>query len=204
MDHVARINSLGRAVPTWAVYILLLLPVPLYFYMATTGGMGVEPINALERKMGEIALQLVIAGLCITPLRRFASINLIRFRRTLGVLAFTYLCVHLVIWVLLDMSLRWDQMWADILKRPYITIGMAAFVMAVPLALTSNNLSIRKLGPLAWRRLHKLTYAIAVLGAVHFVMVQKVWETEPLIYLVVIAVLLLLRLQLGQQGRARA
>jgi len=204
MDHVARINSLGRAVPTWAVYILLLLPVPLYFYMATTGGMGVEPINALERKMGEIALQLVIAGLCITPLRRFASINLIRFRRTLGVLAFTYLCVHLVIWVLLDMSLRWDQMWADILKRPYITIGMAAFVMAVPLALTSNNLSIRKLGPLARRRLHKLTYAIAVLGAVHFVMVQKVWETEPLIYLVVIAVLLLLRLQLGQQGRARA
>lgn len=204
MDHVARINSLGRAVPTWAVYILLLLPVPLYFYMATTGGMGVEPINALERKMGEIALQLVIAGLCITPLRRFAGINLIRFRRTLGVLAFTYLCVHLVIWVLLDMSLRWDQMWADILKRPYITIGMAAFVMAVPLALTSNNLSIRKLGPLAWRRLHKLTYAIAVLGAVHFVMVQKVWETEPLIYLVVIAVLLLLRLQLGQQGRARA
>lgn len=204
MDHVARINSLGRAVPTWAVYIHLLLPVPLYFYMATTGGMGVEPINALERKMGEIALQLVIAGLCITPLRRFASINLIRFRRTLGVLAFTYLCVHLVIWVLLDMSLRWDQMWADILKRPYITIGMAAFVMAVPLALTSNNLSIRKLGPLAWRRLHKLTYAIAVLGAVHFVMVQKVWETEPLIYLVVIAVLLLLRLQLGQQGRARA
>jgi len=137
-------------------------------------------------------------------LRRFAGINLIRFRRTLGVLAFTYLCVHLVIWVLLDMSLRWDQMWADILKRPYITIGMAAFVMAVPLALTSNNLSIRKLGPLAWRRLHKLTYAIAVLGAVHFVMVQKVWETEPLIYLVVIAVLLLLRLQLGQQGRARA
>ncbi len=204
MDPVARINSLGCAVPTWLVYILLLLPVPILFYMAATGAMAVEPINALERKMGEVSLQLLIAGLCITPLRRFAGINLIRFRRTLGVLAFTYLCVHFAIWVLLDMALRWDQMWADILKRPYITIGMVAFAMMVPLALTSNNLSIRKLGPLAWRRLHKLTYPLAILGAVHFVMVQKVWESEPVMYLGAICVLLLARLRVGLTSRDRA
>ena len=162
--------------------------------------MGVEPINALEREMGLVTLQLLIAGLAITPLRRFAGVNLIKFRRTFGVLAFIYVVVHLGIWVLLDMSLRWEQMWADLWKRPYITIGMAAFVMMAPLALTSNNLSIRKLGPLVWRKLHKLVYPVAVLGAVHFIMVQKVWEAEALLYLALILVLLGLRLNFGRSG----
>lgn len=190
--------------PTWLVYILCLLPVPYFFYLAATGGLGVEPINAIEREMGIITLQLIIAGLCITPLRRFAGVNLLKFRRTFGVLAFTYVVVHLGIWVVLDMSLRWDQMWNDIWKRPYITIGMAAFVMMVPLALTSNNLAIRRLGPLAWRKLHKLAYAVAVLGAVHFIMVQKVWEVEPLVYLTVIVVLLAARLKIQRFGAKTA
>lgn len=194
------VNGIARRVPTWAVYIICLLPIPYLFYSAATGGMGVEPINALEREMGLVTLQLLIAGLAITPLRRFAGVNLIKFRRTFGVLAFIYVTVHLGIWVLLDMSLRWEQMWADILKRPYISIGMVAFVMMVPLALTSNNLSIRKLGPPVWRKLHRLAYPVAALGAVHFIMVQKVWEVEALLYLALILVLLGLRLNLQRFG----
>lgn len=190
---VDRINTTARKVPTWAVFILYLLPAPYLFYLAATGGMGVEPINALEREMGEITLQLLIIGLAITPLRRYLNLNLIKYRRTFGVLAFVYVCIHLLIWVVLDMDLRWAQMWADIWKRPYITIGMVAVLAMIPLAVTSNNASIRKMGAASWRKMHKLAYPIAVLGAVHFIMVQKVWEAEPLIYLAVILGLLALR-----------
>lgn len=192
MTITDRINTTARKIPAWLVYILYALPIPYFFWLAQTGGMGVEPINALEREMGEIALQLLIIGLCITPLRRFAGVNLLKFRRAIGVMAFVYVVVHLGIWVLLDMNLRWAQMWADIWKRPYITIGMVAFLAMIPLAATSNTFSVRKLGP-AWRKLHKLVYPVAVLGAVHFIMVQKVWETEPMIYLAVILCLIGLR-----------
>jgi sulfoxide reductase heme-binding subunit YedZ len=108
-------------------------------------------------------------------------------------MAFVYVVVHLGIWVVLDMNLRWGQMWGDIWKRPYITIGMVAFVAMIPLAVTSNNLSLRNMGAASWRKLHKLVYPIAVLGAVHDIMVQKVWEVEPLVYLAVIFGLIGLR-----------
>jgi sulfoxide reductase heme-binding subunit YedZ len=171
------------------------LPVPWLFYLATTGGLGVEPIKPLEHELGEIAMQLLIIGLCITPLRRFFGINLIKFRRAIGLLAFIYVVLHLGVWVVLDMSLLWPQMWADIWKRPYITIGMVAFVLMVPLAVTSNDASVRRLGAAGWRKLHKLVYPIAVLGAVHFIMVQKVWEIEPVVYLLVVLCILGLRRQ---------
>jgi sulfoxide reductase heme-binding subunit YedZ len=170
-----------------------LLPVPWLFYLATTGGMGVEPIKPLEHELGEIAMQLLIIGLCITPLRRFLGINLIKFRRTFGLLAFTYVVLHLGVWVILDMSLLWGQMWADIWKRPYISIGMIGFVFLIPLAATSNNASVKRLGAANWRKLHKLAYPIAVLGAVHYIMVQKVWEIEPSVYLAVVLGLIVLR-----------
>ena len=187
------INGAARKIPTWVVYIVYLLPVPWLFYLATTGGLGVEPIKPLEHELGEIAMQLLIIGLCITPLRRFFGINLIKFRRAIGLLAFIYVVLHLGVWVVLDMSLLWPQMWADIWKRPYITIGMVAFVLMVPLAVTSNDASVRRLGAAGWRKLHKLVYPIAVLGAVHFIMVQKVWEIEPVVYLLVVLCILGLR-----------
>ena len=187
------INRFARKVPTWLVYLLYSLPIPILFYLAATGAMGVEPINALEREMGEITLQLLILGLAITPARRYLGLNLLKFRRAIGVMAFVYVVVHLGIWVVLDMNLRWGQMWGDIWKRPYITIGMVAFVAMIPLAVTSNNLSLRKMGAASWRKLHKLVYPIAVLGAVHYIMVQKVWEVEPLVYLAVILGLIGLR-----------
>ena len=188
---VNRINGLLRRVPTWVVYIVCGSAGPWLFYLGATGGLGVEPIKELEHELGEIALQLLIIGLAITPLRRYLGVNLIRFRRAFGLLTFYYVSLHLLVWLFLDVQIA-SQIWADIIKRPYITIGMLAFVLMIPLAMTSNNWSVRKLG-LSWRRLHKLTYGIALLGSVHFVMLTKTYQVEPLMYLAVIGGLLGLR-----------
>lgn len=191
---IDRINSFMRRVPTWVVYILFLLPVPWLLYMAQTGGLGRDPIKALEHELGLIALQLLVAGLCVTPLRQYLGLNLLKFRRTIGVLAFTYVALHLLVWVVLDMSLLWGQMWDDIWKRPYITVGMASFALLLPLAITSNNLSIRKLGAATWRKLHKLTYLAVILGGIHFFWLVKGIQFEPIVYLAAILGLLALRL----------
>lgn len=191
---MGRINGAVRRVPTWVVYSVYLLPVPWLLYLALTGGLGREPIKALERELGEIALQLLIIGLCVTPLRRFAGLNLLKFRRPVGVLAFTYVFLHLGVWIVLDMSLLWGQMWADIWKRPYITVGMAGFLALLPLAMTSNNVSVRKMGAKGWRRLHQLTYLAVLLGGVHYLWLAKGFQLEPILYMAVILVLLALRL----------
>ncbi|EBA10046.1 protein-methionine-sulfoxide reductase heme-binding subunit MsrQ [Sagittula stellata] len=184
-------NRFARRVPTWIVYVALALPAPWFVYLGATGGLGVEPIKALEHELGQWALWLLIAGLTITPLRRYASINVLKFRRAIGLMAFYYVTLHLLVWLVLDVQVL-SQIWADIVKRPYITIGMAAFVLMLPLAATSNNWSIRKLGP-RWRQLHKATYAVAILGALHFVMLAKGFLLEPLFYMAVVIVLLALR-----------
>ncbi|MGR3547511.1 MAG: protein-methionine-sulfoxide reductase heme-binding subunit MsrQ [Roseovarius sp.] len=194
-----RINGLARRVPVWAVWLLGLAPAVWTFYLGLTGGLGAEPIKALERELGEVALQLVILGLCITPLRRHLGVNLIRFRRAVGLLAFTYVCLHLLVWLVLDVQI-WAQIWADILKRPYVTVGFTAFLMMCPLALTSNDLSVRRLGP-RWRVLHRLTYAVAILAAVHFIWLSKGFQIEPLVYLGVILALLALRWRPMRQSR---
>lgn len=187
------INGAVRRIPKWPLYLISVIPVVALFYAGATGQLGVDPIKAIEHELGELALQLFIASLCITPLCRLARINLIKFRRPLGLITFFYVLLHLLVWVVLDMSLLWGQMWADILKRPYITIGMAGFLLLIPLALTSNDWSIKKLGAAGWQRVHLLAYPAVLLGAIHNVMVQKVWEAEALIYLGIIVFLLSLR-----------
>tara|TARA_R110002111_G_scaffold114636_1_gene175480 strand:- start:260 stop:865 length:606 start_codon:yes stop_codon:yes gene_type:complete len=191
---IDRINAALRPIPTWAVYILYLLPVPWLLYLGLTDGLGREPIKALEHELGEIALQLLIIGLCVTPLRQYLGLNLMKFRRAFGVLAFIYVALHLLVWVVLDMSLLWSQMWADIWKRPYITVGMVDFLVLVPLAVTSNNLSVRKLGAASWRKLHKLTYLAVLLGGIHYLWLVKGIQIEPILYMAVILGLLGLRL----------
>ncbi|NVO58396.1 protein-methionine-sulfoxide reductase heme-binding subunit MsrQ [Rhodobacteraceae bacterium B1Z28] len=186
------VNQILRKIPVWGVYLLGALPAPWLLYLAVTGGLGVEPIKALEHELGELALQLLILGLAVTPLRRHLGLNLMKFRRAIGVLTFVYISLHLLTWLVLDVQLP-SQIWADIVKRPYITVGMAAFLLMLPLAVTSNNWSVRRLGP-SWRKLHRLVYPAAILGALHYVMLAKGFQIEPLIYLVIILGLLVLRL----------
>ena len=201
MKPAQRVNLALSNVPTWPIYVIGLLPPFWFLYLGLTGGLGVEPINALERELGELTLQFLIAVLAVTPLRNWTGINLAKFRRALGLVTFYYVACHLLVWLVLDVQIL-SQIWADIVKRPYITIGMLAFTLMIPLAVTSNNLSIRKLGPKSWRRLHQLTYAVAVLGAIHFVMLAKGFQIEPLIYLGIVISLLAMRLRLPRRAPA--
>ena len=198
---VNALNASLRRIPTWLIYLAGVAHIVWLFWLGQTGGLGPEPINALERELGETGLMLIIAGLAVTPLLKFARLNLVRFRRAIGLTAFLYISVHLAVWLLLDVALL-SEIWADIVKRPYITVGMAGFVALVPLAITSNDLSLRRMGAAAWRRLHRLTYIAAVLGGVHFVMVGKTWTAEPLIYLGLILGLLILRLKRRKRAEA--
>jgi sulfoxide reductase heme-binding subunit YedZ len=198
MAPAQSINGALRRVPTWPVYVLGALP-PLWFlWLGLTGGLGVEPIKELEQRLGLLALQALIATLAVTPLRRFTGVSLIRFRRALGLLTFYYVVCHLLVWLVLDVQIL-GEIWKDIVKRPYITIGMAGFLLLVPLAATSNTWAIRKLGPQRWRRLHQLSYLAAILGAVHFVMLSKGFQIEPLAYLGTILLLLALRIELPRR-----
>lgn len=186
------VNTALRKIPTWVLYLLGALYPAWLLYLGVTGGLGPDPVKALEHEMGERALQLLVLGLAVTPLRRFVGVNLMKFRRALGLLTFTYVALHLLVWLLLDVQII-SQILADIAKRPYITIGMAGFVLMLPLALTSSNTAVKRLGR-RWKRLHLLTYPAAILGGVHFVMLAKGFQIEPLIYLVVILALLATRL----------
>lgn len=197
---VDRINSALRRVPTWPLYIVGAAGGPWLFYLALTGGLGPEPIKALEQELGLLALQFLIASLAVTPLRRFIGVNALKFRRALGLLSFYYVTVHLAVWLLIDVQVP-ALIWEDIVKRPYITVGMAGFLVLVPLALTSNRRSIRKLGP-KWNRLHKVAYVAVVLGAIHFFMLRKGIQIEPLIYMAAILALMALRLPVRSPRRA--
>lgn len=191
------VNSALRRVPAWLLYIIGVLPPVWLFYQGLTGGLGVDPIKAMEHEIGKLGLQVLVFGLAITPLRKFTGISLFKFRRALGLIGFFYIFLHLLVWLVLDVQIL-GQIWADILKRPYITVGMAGLITLIPLAVTSNNWSIRKLGGASWKKLHKLVYGAVLLGGVHYTMVGKVWQIEALVYLAVIATLLALRLPLAK------
>ena len=193
MTTTQRINLQLKRVPAWPIYVAGALVPFWYLYLGLTGGLGVDPVKAMEHALGERALQLLIVVLAVTPLRDVTGVSLVKFRRALGLVTFWLVSCHLAVWLILDVQIL-SQIWADILKRPYITIGMLAFVLMVPVAITSNNLSIRKLGPKRWKRLHQLTYACAALGAIHFVMLVKGFQIEPLIYFGIVLALLAMRL----------
>lgn len=188
---IAAINSTTRRIPAWPIYILSLAYAGWLLWLGINNQLGPDPVNALEHKLGEAALYLLVAGLVVTPLRRHAGINLLKYRRAIGLSCFMFVAFHLLTWAILDVQ-RLDRVWADIVKRPYITVGMVGFLLLLPLALTSNNWSVRRLGP-AWRKLHKLVYPAAILGAVHYVMLVKGFQIRPLIFLAIVLVLLGLR-----------
>jgi sulfoxide reductase heme-binding subunit YedZ len=193
MDVAASLNGALRRVPTWAVYGLGLVPLGILVWQARSGGLGIDPVKTLEHQLGLTALQLLLAGLVVTPLRRWAGINLLRYRRAIGLLSFLYAVLHLLVWVLLDLQLRWSEIGADLVKRPHIIVGMLALACLVPLAMTSNGWSVRSLGAAVWQRLHRLTYVAVLLGALHYLLLVKVWSAEPVLYALAAAGLVALR-----------
>jgi methionine sulfoxide reductase heme-binding subunit len=181
-------------VPKIAIYIVGFIPAVWLFYEGINDRLGADPMRYLEQSLGLWALRFLIATLAITPLRQLLKINLLRYRRGLGLLAFYYACLHLLTYLVLDQGLDVAAIVADIVKRPYITIGMATFIILIPLAVTSNNASVRKLGGHAWARLHRLVYLAAIGAALHFILVVKSWPPEPLVYAAIVATLLGYRL----------
>lgn len=156
--------------------------------------LGREPVKGLEHQTGDLAIRFLAASLAVTPLRRLAGWNwLARYRRVLGLCAFAYATAHLATFVVLDLELNLGDVSREIAKRPFITVGFAAWLLLVPLAVTSTKGWIRRLGK-TWTRLHRLVYLVALLGVVHYWWSQKKDRTEPLIWGAAFAALLLLRL----------
>lgn len=201
MDIVGPINGALKKVPAWPLYIVGAAYASWEFYLAATGKIGVDPINLLEREYGSMALKLIVAGLLVTPLRKYTGLNLLKFRRAIGVTAFFLVLAHFTVWAILDVG-SLSRVWADIIKRPYVMFGMGAFVLMLPLVLTSNNWSLRKIGGMAWRKLHKLTYPAAILAGIHYVWLVKGWQTEPLVYLAIILALLATRIRFPARSMA--
>lgn len=193
MSIAKRLNGALRRVPAWSIYVVAAIWVAWMFYLAATNQMGPEPINALEREYGAMGFKLLIAGLAVTPLRNWTGINLIKFRRALGVTTFFLILAHFMVWAVLDVQTV-ARVWTEIMKRKYVTVGMAAFVLLLPLALTSNNLAIRRMGPVAWRRLHKLVYPAAILAGIHYLWLVKGIQFEPVVYMTIILALLVIRM----------
>ena len=189
-----RVSGWARKVPTWVIYVAGVLPGIWLVWAGVTGGLGVDPVKAMEHRAGLWSLQFLLASLCVTPLMRFARLNLVKFRKALGLLGFGYLVLHFLIWVVLDLQLRWGEIGADLVKRPYIVVGFIAFLALVPLAATSWQGAMKRMGATAWQRLHRLVYLSVVLGAVHFVMQSKVWTVEIAAHLAIAVGLVALRL----------
>lgn len=172
--------------------------------------LGADPVKSGEHMLGEWTLRLLFGTLLITPLRRTTGWNwLAKHRRTLGLFAFAYVSLHLLTWALLDVQIGisdlvgWADVKKDILKRPFITIGMSAFLLMIPLAVTSTKKMIARLGK-NWRKLHRLVYVIPVLGVIHYWMAVKLDITEPALYALFLAGLLLWRARQARLTRAAA
>ena len=173
------------------VFVLCLLPALELALGWRANTLGANPIETLTRASGEWALRLLLVTLAVTPLRRFTGLHwLLRLRRMLGLFAFAYAFGHFTIYLWLDQFFDWNAIALDILDRPFITVGFAAFVLLIPLAATSNSFAIRRLGGRRWQSLHRSVYAIAIIAVVHFWWLVKADVLEPAIYALILAGLL--------------
>lgn len=165
--------------------------------------LGANPIELITRDLGTWALNFLLITLAVTPVRHATGWHwLIRLRRMLGLFSFFYAALHLLSYLWLDQFFDWSEIWLDILKRPFITVGMLAFMLLVPLALTSNNAMIKRLGGRAWQKLHRLAYLLSMLAVLHYIWLVKRDLTQPFIYAAILAVLLLNRLLRWQRQPA--
>jgi sulfoxide reductase heme-binding subunit YedZ len=188
-----RINALAKRIPTGPLYAIALLPAAWVFLLALQNRLGADPMRALEQELGLWGLRFMIATLAVTPLREWTGISLLRFRRVLGLTVFFHACLHLCVYVALDRQFAWAAIAGDLWKRPYILFGMTAFVLLAPLAATSTDNMIRRLGAAAWRSLHKLAYPAALLIVLHQLWLVKTWTAEPLAYAAIVVILLAAR-----------
>jgi methionine sulfoxide reductase heme-binding subunit len=204
-----RPQSLDWLVP--AVVTGSLLPHALLAYRALTGGLGADPIATALNQLGLLGLLLLLASLACTPLKIVSGWKWpLRVRKSLGLLGFFTVLGHFLVYLVFDRALAFGDLVEDVLRRPFIAVGFAAFVLLIPLALTSTKAALQRLGPIRWQRLHRLAYVIAALGVVHFIMRVKQDTTEPLLYGGVLGFLLLVRVfdfgarRLRQRERGRA
>jgi len=177
------------------VFLLCLLPLARLGWQALHGELTANPIEFITHATGDWALRFLVITLCVTPFRKILHLpELIRFRRMLGLFAFFYACLHFTTYIWLDKFFDLSEMWKDIAKRKYITVGFTAFLLLIPLAVTSTAGWIRRLGGKRWQQLHRLIYLSAALGVIHYYWQVKSAVIRPLTYGAIVAVLLLWRL----------
>ena len=181
----------GRAFAHAAVVVLAFAPLALLVFRFVTDDLGGEPIDAFERETGTWALRFLAASLAVTPLRTLAGWSFLApYRRTLGLVTFAYATVHLLAYSVLDMVADLGDIGADIVKHPYITLGLASWLLLLPLAVTSTVAMQKRLGGIRWRKLHRLVYVVALTATVHYLWSVKKDRTRPLVYAGIFAVLL--------------
>lgn len=184
------------------VFVLCLLPLAYLIYGAINNTLGVNPVEAMTRKTGDWTYYLLLITLSITPLRKFLNLGwLIHYRRMLGLYVFFYASLHLLTYIWFDQYFNVGDIVRDIIKRPFITLGMICWFLLLPLAVTSNQAMIKRLKK-NWARLHKLVYLIAIVGLIHHVMMIKADYQQPLILGLILALLLGSRWFIGQ-GRVK-
>jgi sulfoxide reductase heme-binding subunit YedZ len=176
-------------------FLLCLVPLGILVWSALTGNLGANPVEFIQHATGDWTLRFLVFTLCITPLRKLLKLpDLIRFRRMLGLFAFFYACLHFLTYLGPDQSFNLAAIWKDIAKRPFVTVGFTAFVLLIPLALTSTAGWIRRLGGRRWQMLHRAIYISAICGVIHYYWLVKSAVLRPLTYGAIVAVLLLWRL----------
>lgn len=186
------------------VWLASLEPALFLLYKFLTHDMTANPIELVTDTTGTATLILLLVTLAITPVRKFTGLNwLIRFRRLTGLFAFFYVFLHFSTYLGLDIQFDWHQVSIDLTKRPFIIVGFIAFVLMIPLAVTSTAWAIRKMGGKKWNLLHKLIYVSAVLGIIHFWWKVKADHTEPATYGAILAVLLLARVILWARSKMK-
>ena len=175
------------------LFIACSVPFCLLLYNGFTNNLTANPIKEITHFTGEWTLNLLLATLAVTPLRKITGNNsLIRYRRMLGLFTFFYACLHFSTYLVLDQFFDWNEIVLDVAKRPYITVGFTAFTLLIPLAVTSTNKMVQRLGN-NWRKLHKLIYLIGALAIVHYLWLVKADLLPPIIYGIILCVLLALR-----------
>lgn len=173
------------------LFIVCLYPLFSLSWGLLTNQLGVNPVETLTRSSGLWGLRFLLITLCVTPLRWLTGINqLTRFRRMLGLYAFFYATVHMLLYLGLDQFFDWSEIWRDIIKRPFITIGFINFIALLPLVFTSTNKMMKRLGGQRWKKLHRLTYFVAMAACLHFLMLVKADIREPVIYIFILSALL--------------